>query len=30
MNDAPVDLDKHRGMAAQKTTDIRRVLQMAC
>ena len=26
MNDAPVDLDKHRGMAAQKATDIRRVL----
>jgi hypothetical protein len=25
MNDA-VDLDKHRGMAAQKATDIRRVL----
>jgi hypothetical protein len=22
----PVDLDKHRGMAAQKATDIRRVL----
>ena len=26
MNDAPVDLDKHRGMAAQKATDIRRML----
>jgi hypothetical protein len=26
MNDIPVDLDKHRGMAAQKATDIRRVL----
>src|SRR6266576_4876431 len=26
MNDAPVDLDKHRGLAAQKATDIRRVL----
>jgi hypothetical protein len=26
MNDMPVDLDKHRGMAAQKATDIRRVL----
>jgi hypothetical protein len=26
MNDTPVDLDKHRGMAAQKATDIRRVL----
>jgi hypothetical protein len=26
MNDRPVDLDKHRGMAAQKATDIRRVL----
>ena len=26
MTDHPVDLDKHRGMAAQKATDIRRVL----
>ena len=26
MSDKPVDLDKHRGMAAQKATDIRRVL----
>src|SRR5437762_6461286 len=26
MNDIPVDLDKHRGMAAQKATDIRRTL----
>jgi hypothetical protein len=26
MTDNPVDLDKHRGMAAQKATDIRRVL----
>src|SRR5438874_1078198 len=26
MNDNPVDLDKHRGMASQKATDIRRVL----
>ncbi len=26
MNDVPVDLDRHRGMAAQKATDIRRVL----
>ena len=26
MNDDPVDLDKHRGMAAQKATDIRRVV----
>jgi hypothetical protein len=26
MNETPVDLDKHRGMAAQKATDIRRVL----
>jgi hypothetical protein len=26
MNDNPVDLDKHRGMAAQKATDIRCVL----
>jgi hypothetical protein len=26
MNDNPVDLDKHRGIAAQKATDIRRLL----
>ena len=26
MNDDPIDLDKHRGMAAQKATDIRRVV----
>ena len=26
VNDNPIDLDKHRGMAAQKATDIRRVL----
>ncbi|THD59186.1 MAG: hypothetical protein E7813_25100 [Bradyrhizobium sp.] len=26
MNEHPVDLDKHRGMAAQKATDIRRIL----
>jgi len=26
MTDIPIDLDKHRGMAAQKATDIRRVL----
>src|SRR5712675_3763365 len=26
MSDIPVDLDKHRGMAAQRATDIRRVL----
>jgi hypothetical protein len=26
MNDNPVDLDKRRGMAAQKATDIRRIL----
>jgi hypothetical protein len=26
MNDEPLDLDKHRGMAAQKATDIRRIL----
>ena len=26
MSDAPVDLDTHRGMAAQKATDIRRTL----
>ncbi len=26
MSDNPIDLDKHRGMAAQKATDLRRVL----
>jgi hypothetical protein len=26
MNETPIDLDKHRGMAAQKATDIRRVV----
>jgi hypothetical protein len=26
MTEIPVDLDKHRGMASQKATDIRRVL----
>jgi hypothetical protein len=26
VSDSPVDLDKHRGMAAQKATDMRRVL----
>ena len=26
MTEEPLDLDKHRGMAAQKATDIRRVL----
>jgi hypothetical protein len=26
MSDQPFDLDKHRGMAAQKATDIRRAL----
>jgi hypothetical protein len=26
MNDIPIELDKHRGMAAQKATDIRRVV----
>ena len=26
LNDIPIDLDKHRGMAAQKATDIRRIL----
>ena len=26
MTDIPVDLDKHRGMAAQKATDLRRAL----
>ncbi len=26
MTETPIDLDKHRGMAAQKATDIRRVI----
>jgi hypothetical protein len=26
VSDHPLDLDKHRGMAAQKATDIRRIL----
>ena len=26
VTDMPLDLDKHRGMAAQKATDIRRIL----
>jgi hypothetical protein len=26
LSEEPLDLDKHRGMAAQKATDIRRVL----
>jgi hypothetical protein len=26
MTDEPLDLDKHRGMAAQKATDLRRVI----
>ena len=26
MSDEPLDLDKHRGMAAQKATDLRRIL----
>ena len=29
MTDIPIELDKHRGMAAQKATDIRRVLAEA-
>ena len=29
MTDTPVELDKHRGMASQKATDIRRVLAEA-
>ena len=29
MTDGPFDLDKHRGMAAQKATDLRRVLAEA-
>jgi hypothetical protein len=26
VSDTPIELDKHRGMAAQKATDIRRVI----
>ena len=26
VSEDPIDLDKHRGMAAQKATDIRRVV----
>jgi hypothetical protein len=26
LSETPIDLDKHRGMAAQKATDIRRVI----
>jgi hypothetical protein len=26
MDEIPIDLDRHRGMAAQKATDIRRIL----
>jgi hypothetical protein len=26
VSDKPLDLDKHRGMAAQKATDLRRIL----
>lgn len=26
MTETPIELDKHRGMAAQKATDIRRVI----
>lgn len=29
MTDNPIDLDTHRGMAAQKATDLRRVLAEA-
>jgi len=29
MSDNPVDLDRHRGMASQKATDMRRVLAEA-
>ena len=29
MNDEPLNLDKHRGMAAQKATDLRRTLMEA-
>jgi hypothetical protein len=29
MSEPPIDLDKHRGMAAQKATDIRRMLAEA-
>jgi len=27
LSETPIELDKHRGMAAQKATDIRRVIQ---
>jgi hypothetical protein len=29
MTDEPLDLDKHRGMAAQKAVDLRRTLAQA-
>ena len=29
VTDTPIELDKHRGMAAQKATDVRRVLAEA-
>ena len=29
MNDDPVELDSHRGMAAQKATDLRRIVAEA-
>lgn len=29
MTDTPVELDSHRGMAAQKATDLRRILSEA-
>ena len=29
MTDVPVDLDRHRGMAAQQATDLRRALVTA-
>jgi hypothetical protein len=29
VSEPPIDLDKHRGMAAQKATDIRRVIAEA-
>jgi hypothetical protein len=30
VSDEPLDLDRHRGMAAQKATDIRRILAEVC
>jgi hypothetical protein len=30
VSDEPLDLDRHRGVAAQKATDIRRILAEVC